>query len=269
MTSNENIFWPEADFLAGQLKATFLYLDQLGAPGLAKDKPGALAPKVNQPPAPSKKSSLAAPPPMVEVPKQSGVETNFIRSAQDLKTLENKSLNCQMCSLCQDRKRVLFGYGSLRPQIVVVENFPHEHDEETGRVPSGQAGELLEAILEKGLRLDKSDYYVTCAVKCRPQNNEPKQEDIAACRQILKAQLTFLQPKMVLALGLLPAESLAQNKLPFGIFRKKTHEVAGLPSLYLRTTFSLDDILSDDSLKKETWQDLKPIIAFLEKIRNK
>ena len=264
MTSETNTFWPEADFLAGQLKTVFLYLDQLGAPGLAKDKPGALAPVVNTPPISSKKFRTM-PSSAVEGSKLVAAEKNFISSAKDLKTLEDAAASCQLCSLCRDRKSVIFGYGALKPKIVVVENFPHESDETSGQAPSGLARELLEAILEKGLQVNKSEYYVTCAVKCRPQNNGPKKETIVACRQILKAQLTFLQPKMVLALGQMPAESLAQSKLPFGIFRKKTHEVAGLPGLYLRTTFSLDDILSDDSLKKEAWHDLKPIVAFLKK----
>ena len=62
----------------------------------------------------------------------------------------------------------------------------------------------------EGTRLERSDFFITNIVKCRPLSNRtPKVEEIETCTSLyLSQQIKVLDPKLILLLG-----SLAVKKM--------------------------------------------------------
>lgn len=89
---------------------------------------------------------------------------------------------------------------SLR--LVVVGEAPGFNEEKTGKLFSGAAGQLLDKSLgEVGLK--REWFFVTNAVKCRPEDNRtPTAKEIKTCSNTyLSQELQVIQPQFGLALG--------------------------------------------------------------------
>lgn len=65
----------------------------------------------------------------------------------------------------------------------------------------GQAGKLLDTLLQN-VGLLREEVYVTNVLKCRPpQNRDPLPNEVQACAPYLQRQLALVQPEVVLLLG--------------------------------------------------------------------
>ncbi len=93
---------------------------------------------------------------------------------------------------------------------MIIGEAPGRREDELGRPFVGKAGELLDQLL-KGIGLSREDVYITNVVKCRPPNNrDPKDDEIEACRPFLERQLAVLKPKLILCLGRFSARVMAE-----------------------------------------------------------
>ena len=70
---------------------------------------------------------------------------------------------CTRCRLAEGRTQVVFGSGDPNADLMFVGEAPGFHEDKQGVPFVGQAGELLERLLE-GIGLSRSDVYVaTCS----------------------------------------------------------------------------------------------------------
>jgi len=75
------------------------------------------------------------------------------------------------------------------------------------------------------LGLERGDVFITNTVKCRPPNNrDPEGAELAACGAYLDQQLRLLNPKMILCVGRISAQSLLQTDASVGRLRGRVHE---------------------------------------------
>ncbi|MBA3945191.1 MAG: uracil-DNA glycosylase [Herpetosiphonaceae bacterium] len=108
---------------------------------------------------------------------------------------------CTACELHKGRTCAVPGEGPVNADIFFIGEAPGRNEDETGRPFVGQAGHLLEDLLEK-IGLTRDDVFIGNVVKCRPpQNRDPRPEEIAACSGYLQRQLELLKPKVVATLG--------------------------------------------------------------------
>jgi uracil-DNA glycosylase len=78
---------------------------------------------------------------------------------------------------------------------------PGFHEDQQGVPFVGQAGNLLERLLE-GIGLSRADVYIANVLKSRPPGNrDPHPEEIGACEGYLFRQIALIQPKLVATLG--------------------------------------------------------------------
>lgn len=107
------------------------------------------------------------------------------------------------------------GFGDPQAKLVIVGLAPGAHGgNRTGRAFTGdRSGDFLYAALHRaglanqptsrdrddGLRLDGA--WVTLAVRCVPPDNRPRPDELVRCAPWLDAELAFLKPRAVLALG--------------------------------------------------------------------
>ena len=120
-----------------------------------------------------------------------------------LDIVKDKCENCTDCVLGYTRKNVVFSDGNPdTAKIVLIGEAPGETEDLTGRPFVGRAGQLLtEFLTEAGISRDK-DVYIINTVKCRPpENRVPTDEEKAACRKFLDAQIDIIKPSAIILCG--------------------------------------------------------------------
>lgn len=120
-----------------------------------------------------------------------------------LDIVRQKCESCTGCALAATRNNVVFADGdAATAKIVLIGEAPGEMEDETGRPFVGRAGQLLsEFLAEAGISRDR-DLYIINTVKCRPpENRVPTDEEKAACRKFLDAQIDIVKPDAIILCG--------------------------------------------------------------------
>jgi DNA polymerase len=149
--------------------------------------------------------------------RQRGDATPFVPPSADLATLRSAARDCKACDLYEGATQVVFGEGPPSARVVLVGEAPGDQEDRKGLPFVGPAGVLLDkALADAGV--DRSDAYVTNAVKHfkftqaapgkRRIHAKPEAWEVAACRPWLKAELSVLDPQVIVALGATAAQSL-------------------------------------------------------------
>ncbi len=112
----------------------------------------------------------------------------------------------------------VFGEGSLNSRLAVVGEAPGKREVEEGRPFVGNAGKLLDKLLEEA-GIDRSKVYVTNIVKVRPTkesggrttNRPPRAGEIKEGIEVLREELGLVKPKVLILLGSTPAKGLIKK----------------------------------------------------------
>ena len=145
-----------------------------------------------------------------------------VERAAALRDYAEQTASCTTCALSQGRTQVVFGSGSPDADLMFVGEAPGFHEDQQGVPFVGQAGKLLERLLE-GIGLTRADVYVGNVIKCRPPGNrDPLPDEIAACEPHLFRQVELIEPKLVATLGNFATKLLSGR--PAGITRVHGHE---------------------------------------------
>jgi DNA polymerase len=115
--------------------------------------------------------------------------------------LEREALACTRCPLAETRTQVVFGVGDPHADLLFVGEGPGEQEDLRGEPFVGRAGRLLTSLIE-GIGLTRAQVYIANVVKCRPPGNrDPLPVEIESCRPYLEAQVSFIEPRVVVTLG--------------------------------------------------------------------
>jgi uracil-DNA glycosylase family 4 len=142
-------------------------------------------------------------------------------SAQDrresLKQVYDEARGCLRCPLSQTRTTVVFGAGDADADLMFVGEAPGANEDRAGLPFVGQAGKLLDKLLEEiGLR--RSEVFIANVLKCRPPNNrDPQPSEIEACEDYLQRQVELIEPRVICSLGNFATKLLRRD--PAGITR--------------------------------------------------
>ena len=109
--------------------------------------------------------------------------------------------DCTRCKLhTLGRQQVVFGVGNPEADLMFVGEAPGADEDIQGIPFVGRAGQLLTDIIEKGLKLQRSDVYIANVIKCRPpQNRNPEPDEIDTCEPFLFQQIDIIKPKVIVA----------------------------------------------------------------------
>jgi uracil-DNA glycosylase len=125
--------------------------------------------------------------------------------------------DCTRCALSAGRTQVVFGSGNPDADLMFVGEAPGFHEDQQGVPFVGQAGKLLERLLN-GIGLSRADVYIANVLKCRPPGNrDPQPDEIEACEPHLFRQIELIQPTVVATLGNFATKLLSGK--PLGITR--------------------------------------------------
>lgn len=161
---------------------------------------------------------------------------------------------CRRCKLCETRTQAVLGVGGINADWLFVGEAPGGEEDQRGEPFVGEAGQLLDNMLAAiGLKRG-TDVYLTNAVKCRPaENHTPTHDEAAACRPYLQRQIELIQPKLIVALGRLAAQTLLHTEIKIADARGKLHEYRGIPLIVTYHPAYLLRSLLDKAL---AWEDL-------------
>jgi uracil-DNA glycosylase len=112
-----------------------------------------------------------------------------------------ETAGCSRCRLAQGRTQVVFGTGDPAADLMFVGEAPGFHEDKQGYPFVGQAGKLLDRLLE-GIGLTRDGVYIANVIKCRPPGNrDPQPDEIQACEPHLWKKIELIQPKLICTLG--------------------------------------------------------------------
>ena len=121
---------------------------------------------------------------------------------EELKAVYQEAMGCTRCpQLAASRQTVVFGSGNADADVMFIGEAPGANEDARGLPFVGQAGRLLEQLLEEiGLR--REDVFIANALNCRPPGNrDPLPQEIQNCQDYTFRQLELIEPKVVCTLG--------------------------------------------------------------------
>jgi uracil-DNA glycosylase family 4 len=195
---------------------------------------------------------------------------NVVKSKEDwefaetLEELNSLICNCQKCVLGATRTKFVFGVGNPKADIVLIGEAPGADEDAKGEPFVGRAGQLLNKILE-ATGFKREEVFICNILKCRPPGNRnPVPEEVEKCRPYLEYQLKLLNPKLILLLGRVAAESLLKTREPLNKLRGKVHDYKGYKVMI---TFHPAALLRNPNWKRPTWDDMKQFKTLYEELK--
>lgn len=158
----------------------------------------------------------------------------------------------------------VIGEGHPDAEIMFIGEAPGRQEAETGRPFVGNAGRVLDTLLES-IGLDREDVYITNVVKDRPPGNrDPRIEEIEVYAPFLLRQIEIIEPDVIATLGrfamdfILEQYNLPQRGRTIGDLHGETvktelsyGEVTVVPLYHPAAAFynqDLEDTMKDDFL---------------------
>ncbi len=175
---------------------------------------------------------------------------------------------CQACAMGQGRTQSIAADEALlgSAQLMVVGDLPDENEERYGEPFAGPAGVLLDNMLSSmGLnrksREDPSKFvYTSLAIKCRPGLIcVPAENDVKTCSNYLNREIELVQPKVIVTMGSIAAQSLLSQSYPdtvgkpVGKLRGQVYKCGSVPVV---VTYPLEYLLRTPLAKARAWEDL-------------
>jgi DNA polymerase len=169
--------------------------------------------------------------------------------------------DCTRCKLHSTRKNIVFGQGNPHAEVMFVGEAPGADEDEQGLAFVGKAGQLLTDIIEKGMKMPRSEVFIANILKSRPPGNRnPEPDEVLACAPFLDRQIAAIQPKVIVALGKFAAHWLLKTAEPITRLRGNLGEYNGTPVM---PTFHPAYLLRNPPAKKEVWADIQTVLRML------
>ena len=139
----------------------------------------------------------------------------WVPERADIEKLKLAAEDCRGCELWKPATQVVFSAGNPQAPLALVGEQPGDAEDRKGIPFVGPAGRLLQDALSDA-QVPREDVYITNAVKHfrftergkRRIHATPQVSHIKACRPWLEAELTLVDPALIVCLGAIAARSL-------------------------------------------------------------
>ena len=170
--------------------------------------------------------------------------------------LEYQVAQCTACDLHKQRTQTVFGVGNHQADWMIVGEAPGADEDRQGQPFVGRAGKLLDAML-LAVGLQRDQVFIANILKCRPPNNrDPHADEVQHCLGYLQRQIALVNPRVILAVGAVAAQTLLDTHAPVGRLRGQQHHY-GESEIPLVVTYHPAYLLRTPSEKRRAWQDLQ------------
>lgn len=152
--------------------------------------------------------------------------------------VRDEAAGCTRCHLHRTATQTVFGEGPPGAPIMLVGEQPGDREDLAGRPFVGPAGQVLDrALAEAGI--ERKHLWITNAVKHfkfeprgkRRIHQKPDAGEIEACKVWLLQEIELVDPRLVVALGAVAAQSLMGRTVTIGKERGRVRPWLGGRSL--------------------------------------
>lgn len=169
--------------------------------------------------------------------------------------------DCTRCALCSGRTQVVNTHGNPKARLMFVGEAPGADEDAQGKPFVGRAGQLLTKMIE-AMGLKREEVIIGNVNRCRPPGNrQPTLEEAAICRPFLFREIAAVRPEVIVVMGNTALRNLLEVKAGISSVRGQFRDYQGIKVM---PTFHPAYLLRDPSKKRETWDDLKKVIEYLD-----
>lgn len=173
-------------------------------------------------------------------------------------TLNELEILCRKADVLRtdlEDTQLVFGVGNPNADLLLVGEAPGAEEDRQGEPFVGKAGQLLNKILD-AINFKRGDVYIANILKHRPPNNRnPKPEERKRSLPFLLRQIDLINPKLILALGKVSAQTLLDSNSSLTRMRGQFHEFRG--KYELLATYHPAALLRHPKWKRPTWEDVQ------------
>ena len=190
--------------------------------------------------------------------------------SQLLENLKKKILNIDNCELKNNSTQIVFNDGDYGSPIMIIGEGPGQKEDEIGKPFVGDAGALLNKMLN-AINIQRNKVYITNVVNYRPpKNRKPEPIEIAKYSNFLKEHISIIDPKLLILMGSTAMEALMGSKIKISKERGSWKEIIVKQKTYLTMpTFHPAYLLRLPDQKKYSWLDLKKIRKKIDELNLK
>lgn len=160
-----------------------------------------------------------------------------------LERLRRAAARCDACELHLLGTQTVFGEGPAKARVMMVGEQPGDREDIEGHPFVGPAGKLLDRALDEA-GIARDGVYLTNVVKHfrwegtrgkRRIHRKPSMAHISACRPWLEAELSVVNPEVLVCLGATAAQAIVGNRFKVTERRGELVEVPGIDALVTAT----------------------------------
>ncbi|HSV32942.1 MAG TPA: uracil-DNA glycosylase [Pyrinomonadaceae bacterium] len=210
----------------------------------------------------AERSVRIAAPPQTSFFDQSLLDlTGFAAPTETLDEIWQDIGDCTRCGLCEGRTQVVNTHGNRNARLMFVGEAPGADEDAQGKPFVGRAGQLLTKIIE-AIGLKREDVIIGNVNRCRPPGNrQPTLEEAAICRPFLFREIVAVRPEVIVVMGNTALRNLLEIREGITRVRGQFQDFQGIKVM---PTFHPAYLLRDPSKKRETWEDMKKVKAYLD-----
>ncbi len=224
--------------------------------------------------APPPQPLVAEPPPIIHQPEtimkkipapviESLLEGEPATVRETLEDIRRDLGDCHRCKLWSTRTNIVFGEGNPNAELMFVGEAPGADEDASGRPFVGRAGQLLTKMIE-AIDLKREDVYIANTLKSRPPGNRnPELDETRACIPFAFRQIAAIRPKLIVTLGNPATQGLLETKVGITRIRGTFQEYPRDAAIKVLPTFHPAYLLRSPDKKREAWEDMKKVRAFL------
>ncbi len=177
-------------------------------------------------------------------------------------------INDLECNLKEIATNVVFSDGNHNSNVMLVGEAPGAKEDLEGRPFVGDAGKLLDKMLDF-IQLSRKNFYISNIVFWRPPGNRtPNDSEISVCLPITRKHIKIINPKLLILIGNIASKNLLNIKEGITKIRGKKHIYIDPDNnlrIPARVIFHPAYLLRNPIEKKKTWDDLLEIDEFIRK----
>ena len=187
--------------------------------------------------------------------------------SDQLNNLRTEIKNIENCELKNNANNLVFNDGNNLSKIMIVGEGPGQKEDEIGKPFVGDAGALLNKMLE-AINVKRDKVYITNVVNYRPPNNrKPEPAEIIRYSNYLRKHISIIDPKILILMGSTAMESLFGSNIKITKERGSWKDIIVNNKTYLcMITFHPAYLLRQADQKKYSWTDLKEIRKKIDKL---
>ena len=204
--------------------------------------------------------------PVVSAEQIAAEAEQLAKSCNSLDDLMQAIKSFEGCRLKKTATHTVFSDGNPDSNIMLIGEAPGVDEDRQGKPFMGENGQLLNKMF-KAIDLNREkDFYITNILPWRPPGNrKPTPEEITICLPFIKRHIELFDPKLIILLGGISANTLLNST--YGITRLRgrwaEYDLKG-SKIPVRPLFHPAYLLSQPKAKGDTWADLLEIKANIE-----